>query len=141
MFHLIYTSAETQEFSALNLKKLLINARLRNCEVSVTGMLLYHSGHFLQALEGEEGAVRGIFKRIEKDERHGEIHMLRSLMSLGNRRLFGEWSMGFADVDGASELLKGYIDTDQVGSLATLEATGAFDLLQTVGRNSFRKSA
>ena len=57
MFSLIYNSREKQEFSAPDLKTLLLNARIRNRELDVTGILIYYSGLFLQALEGEEAAV------------------------------------------------------------------------------------
>jgi FAD-dependent sensor of blue light len=47
MFQYIYASTETQEFSAADLKKLLLRARLRNHEANVTGVLVYHDGNFL----------------------------------------------------------------------------------------------
>src|ERR1700761_3092122 len=97
MFHLIYTSRAWKPFSDADLKKLLMRARLNNGKLSVTGMLIYHDGVFLQALEGDEQSVRGLFKRIEKDARHGEVTILKNQSSFGERRIFGEWSMGFAN--------------------------------------------
>jgi hypothetical protein len=64
---------------------------LRNHEANVTGVLVYHDGNFLQALEGDETAIRAIFSRIEKDPRHGDVRVLHSNGSLGKRRLFGDW--------------------------------------------------
>ena len=73
MFHLIYASKEKQEFTAADLKNLLVTSRILNRQVDVTGILVYQTGMFLQALEGEEEAVQSTFARIEKDVRHGEF--------------------------------------------------------------------
>ncbi|MEI9806281.1 MAG: BLUF domain-containing protein [Pseudolabrys sp.] len=136
MFHLIYSSRETQEFSAADLKKLLVGARLRNREVDATGILVYHDGMFLQALEGPEAAVRAIFARIEKDPRHGDINVLQQENSLGKRRVFGDWSMGFADASGASQILKGFVELNERQSLAGLGRLQAMTVLETCSRKS-----
>lgn len=134
MFHLIYTSRQAQPFPPADLKKLLMNARLRNREVAVTGMLVYHDGMFLQALEGEEADVLGIYARIGKDPRHHELQVLHRNSSLGKRRMFGEWSMGFADATGAAQLLKGFVNVPSGASLSALDGTAAMDLLKAGGQ-------
>ena len=141
MFHLIYTSKENQEFPAAELKKLLRNARLRNHHVGVTGILVYQGGTFLQALEGEEDAVRTIFARIEKDPRHGDINILHRTLSLGKRRLFGDWSMGFADAHGAAKILRGFIDVNKGLSLSNLDKARAIDILDAVSKKSLQLTA
>jgi hypothetical protein len=57
MYQIVYVSTVNQDFSAADLKKLLVRARMRNKEAGVTGMLVFYDGTFLQALEGEKGAV------------------------------------------------------------------------------------
>ena len=141
MFHLIYSSKEKQEFTAADLKKLLRNARLRNHDVGVTGVLVYQGGTFLQALEGEEDAVRTIFARIEKDPRHGDINVLHRTLSLGKRRLFGDWSMGFADAHGAAKILRGFIDVNKGLSLSNLDKARAIDILDAVSKKSLQLTA
>jgi len=56
-------------------------------------MLMYHDGAFLQALEGDELSVRGVFKRIEKDVRHAQVTILRNQRSFVERRILatGRW--------------------------------------------------
>jgi hypothetical protein len=141
MFQLIYISREKQAFSPSALKKLLVGARIRNHEVNVTGILIYNVGMFLQALEGEEADVRKFFSRIEKDPRHGDISVLHSSASLGNRRMFGEWSMAFADAADAAKILRGFIDLKSGLSLATLDASRAMDILKACSQQSLPLSA
>ena len=67
MYQLVYTSLlATREFPAADLKKLLVRARLRNKEAGVTGMLVFHDGTFLQALEGEKRAVLDVFSQYQE---------------------------------------------------------------------------
>ena len=141
MFHLIYTSIEQQEFSAPDLKTLLVSARLRNHEADVTGILVYHSGMFLQALEGDEAAVRAVFSRIEKDPRHGDVTIVSRNVSIGKRRMFGDWSMAFADAGGVAHILKGFIDLKSGLSLLALDEVQALEILTACSKEPLRLSA
>ena len=131
MFQLIYTSREKQAFDPLDLKSLLLHARIRNHEVGVTGILIYHSGMFLQVLEGEAAAVESIFSRVEKDARHHDIRVLGRNATAGKRRMFGDWSMGFADAAGAARILKGFVDLKNEISFSSLDEVRALDILNT----------
>ena len=57
MHQIVYTSTATEDFSTTDLRKLLLGARTRNRALGVSGMLVFHGGTFLQALEGEQRAV------------------------------------------------------------------------------------
>jgi Sensors of blue-light using FAD len=140
MFQLIYTSTEREDFSSADLKKLLMRSRLRNSEVGVTGMLMHHERRFLQLLEGEQAAVGGIFARIEADHRHRDIFLLHH-GAMSGERLFGDWSMGFADAGGAARILKGFIDLKNSGLTAALDKSRAIDILVACGREVDRLSA
>ena len=108
----VYVSIASQPFSTDELSHLLARSRERNEEVGITGMLLYKSGCFLQAFEGEETQVRVLHERIVGDSRHRNIVLL--LNGPIEKRAFSAWSMGFkhleeADVQslpGFSEMLK-----------------------------------
>jgi hypothetical protein len=141
MFHMIYTSVAKQEFSAIDLKALLVSARLRNREVDVTGILVYHAGMFLQALEGDEAAVRTIFSRIEKDPRHGGVTVLSDNASIGKRRIFGDWSMAFADAYGVAHVLKGFIGLKNGLSLLDLDEVQAMEILTACSKQPLQLSA
>ena len=60
-------------------------------------MLLYKDGNFMQVLEGDEEAVRGLYARIAADPRHGGEITLQEGFAEG--RQFPDWSMGFRDLD------------------------------------------
>lgn len=130
MFHLIYASREKLEFTASVLKNLLMKARIRNGTANVTGMLIYHAGRFLQALEGEEAAVRSIFSDIEEDVRHADIHVLCRNGSVGKRRVFGDWAMGFTDAAGTAKILRGYVELRSDQNLSALDETAALEVLK-----------
>ncbi len=97
LIHLIYSSAATYDFTETEILNLLEKARKNNEALNVTGMLLYTDGSFFQVLEGPAGAVDELFKLIGKDERHTQVAtIIREPIA---RRSFGEWTMGYADLD------------------------------------------
>ncbi len=104
---LVYISAAKKEFSESELALLLVKARANNDGLDVTGMLLYHEGSFIQALEGPKAAVEQLYERIGKDPRHVETRVLYR----GERaeREFEGWSMGFyRSAESEKENLEGF---------------------------------
>lgn len=140
MHQIVYTSSARQEFSAADLKKLLVAARMRNKAVGVTGMLVFHDGAFLQALEGEKRAVNEIFARIQNDPRHGDLVVLHRGPG-PEQRVFGEWSMGFADFSGAATILKGFVRFNEDVKLKELDSARAVELLTACDDDEMLKSA
>jgi hypothetical protein len=63
----------------------------------ITGMLLYHQGGFMQALEGSRANVMETYERICEDKRHHHIDTL-TIGEIENRH-FGTWSMGFKHIN------------------------------------------
>ena len=101
MFSLVYVSSATLPFSGEDLRALLATCRKNNAALGITGMLLYKDGNFMQVLEGDEGAVRGLYARIEADSRHrGEITLQEGFTE---GRQFPDWSMGFRDLNAPEE--------------------------------------
>jgi hypothetical protein len=99
LIHLIYVSSATRPFTQSELLALLETSRRNNEPVAITGLLLYRDGNFMQVLEGEETAVTVTHARISKDSRHGGlITMLKGPIT---QRNFGDWSMGFRNLDSA----------------------------------------
>ena len=97
IFSLVYVSSATLPLSGEDLRALLAACRENNARLGVTGMLLYKDGNFMQVLEGDEEAVRGLYARIEDDPRHGgEIILHRGFV---DERRFPDWSMGFRNLD------------------------------------------
>lgn len=105
MHYVIYVSQANKPMDAAALESLLSFSRAKNSEKSITGMLIYRysrdagSGHFIQMLEGDEGEVRALYEKIERDTRHHTVLLLGE----GEipARMFSEWAMAFKNVDEA----------------------------------------
>lgn len=92
----VYVSTATTVFTSKDLAELLRYARDRNSREGISGMLLYRSGNFIQAVEGPALAIDDLLARIGRDKRHdGLITLLRQPAT---RRDFADWSMGFSDL-------------------------------------------
>ena len=132
MHQIVYTSTASEDFSTTDLKKLLVGARTRNKALGVSGMLVFHDGIFLQALEGEQRAVNEIFASIRSDRRHRDIDVLHRGPGF-DQRVFGDWSMGFADFTGAADILKGFLRLNEQLRIKELDGSQAMELLATCG--------
>ena len=93
LHQLVYISAAEKEFSEQELSEILEIARNNNQSLDITGMLLFHEGSFIQALEGEKISVETLYEKIGKDDRHSETRVL--YRGEVDERQFESWSMGF----------------------------------------------
>jgi hypothetical protein len=140
VYRIVYTSVAAQEFSVAAIETLLRGARRRNATLGVTGMLVFHSGTFLQAIEGEKRAANEIFARVQDDPRHRDIVLLHR--GLGpEQRAFGAWPMGFADSSGAGGILKGFMRMSTPPQFADLDCTRAIEFLAACGEEDALKIA
>lgn len=115
LHHLVYSSSAPVELADTLLTELLRGSRQRNQQRGITGLLLYQQLRFLQVLEGPEAAVRAVFRRIACDQRHYALTVLSDGPIA--RRLFADWSMGFAAPAPACFSLAtvaGYLDPAQL---------------------------
>lgn len=106
---LIYISAANRDFSDEELEQLLTAARKNNASLGITGMLLFHEGSFIQALEGPKDKVQALYEKIAEDERHTETVVLYR----GDHEEpdFQSWSMGYYRSNQSSqENLEGFHD-------------------------------
>lgn len=92
-YQLLYISAANHDFTEQELTDLLSLARERNQAQGVSGMLLFHDGSFIQALEGPQEKVEQIYNKIGNDTRHTETRVL--FRGEVDHRDFDGWSMGF----------------------------------------------
>jgi len=93
MYFILYNSYAATEFDDDALKLLLIQARERNKELGITGMLFYFKEQFLQLIEGEQSAVELLAAKIANDPRHKHFLILKN--ETIETRFFADWSMGF----------------------------------------------
>ena len=71
-------------------------SRKNNEPVSITGLLAYKDGNFLQILEGPAQPLAATVERIGRDPRHsGMIVLSKRTVS---ERLFPDWLMAFRDI-------------------------------------------
>jgi len=103
IFHVIYLSTATIPLSSSQLRDLLTDARQRNLDLELTGLLLYAHGRFMQVLEGPESAVRTVFDSIQRDERHKNVETIR--LEEKESRHFPDWRMGFRNFTVSIETL------------------------------------
>lgn len=89
---IVYYSSARHAMDGEALSRLLETSRKNNAAYGVTGMLLYHAGNFIQALEGPREAVARVFERIKQDAAH------RNILAVGpmsiEQRYFPDWTMG-----------------------------------------------
>lgn len=88
---LTYKSMATASPSAADLETLVGRARARNRGLSVTGMLIYEDGNFLQTLEGPPEKLNTLWSSIKQDTRHDHIEVLSE--HIVPARLFSDWDM------------------------------------------------
>ncbi len=100
MHQIIYFSSASGLFDKKDLLDILAVSRANNTRDGITGLLLYKDGNILQVLEGEKEPVERCFARVQRDPRHhGLIVVERRAVP---QRDFGDWSMGFRDLDEAA---------------------------------------
>jgi len=93
MYQLLYISNAVNLMSNDELESLLGNARIKNHQLNITGMLVYLDGSFIQVLEGEKAVVKDSFKNISKDPRHNNIILVDE--NHIDKRAFQSWEMAF----------------------------------------------
>lgn len=104
----------------------IIRASIRNNRaVNVTGLLLVHAGHFVQALEGPAEAVMATYRRIIDDPRHEDTKVLAA--GPATAREFGDWNMCARGMSAADDVI-----------LATLGQREAFAPQSFSGRSALR---
>lgn len=110
---IVYASLATQPFSHDEILDLLATAKRNNGVHGITGMLLYHDGCFMQAIEGEPDQVDSLFDRIKKDRRHKMVIIVHEERS--TRRAFADWRMGFSYLTKPDDEISGYTLEDLKG--------------------------
>lgn len=138
LIHLIYCSTAKHEFSRSELSVLLINARRKNSQIGVTGILLYSDGSFFQVLEGERETVDMLFEKISSDERHKHITVI--IRESIAKRAFGDWTMAYSDISAEeADTIIGTNDFFGKGeSFASLNQGRAKKLLNAFKHGSWR---
>lgn len=88
---LLYVSAARRLLEPAELAEIVDQSRRNNARNGITGMLLYHDGNIMQAVEGPRAAVTALLERLRNDPRHRGLTVI--LDGDGHEREFAEWTM------------------------------------------------
>jgi hypothetical protein len=100
-------------------------SRIANAACGVTGAMMFSSGVFLQAIEGEPQSVEATFERICSDLRHSRLQMMD--FSAADTRAFAEFPM--AVVPGEGKLQNLCASLSEISN-AKVDPTSASALIQ-----------
>ena len=112
LVQLIYYSSTTSTHSSQNndLKTIHQVANTTNTKLGVSGILLFNTSYYLQALEGPREKVNDLYFKILKDPRHKDCRLM-SFTDISTRD-FGDWGMAWAN----EALIKTELYTSYCGS-------------------------
>jgi hypothetical protein len=104
VFHLIYRSRSLipDDRRKEELGVLFGDARSNNKRLHITGALLCVDDCFVQVLEGDETAVRGLYAHIAQDPRHDSVAELES--GPIPQRVFSRWAMAKVAHEGEPDI-------------------------------------
>jgi hypothetical protein len=92
LLSIIYVSSAVNSLDDTELEALLADARHFNKAHTITGVLLYADGNFMQCLEGPADSVLHAYDRINASRRHKDlIEFNRATIAA---RSFDSWQMG-----------------------------------------------
>jgi Sensors of blue-light using FAD len=91
LVRLIYVSRARDDVDLAECRRLVSASQASNARADITGVLLFNSMKFVQALEGETDKVNALYNKIARDPRHDSIKLLT--YGTVSARLFAQWSM------------------------------------------------
>lgn len=104
---LIYRSQLSLTCTSAALSALVEQARIRNTEQGISGILLSRGRDVLQILEGTEQSVVALFNTIRADDRHtGVVELMRDY---GPRRRFEDVGMLLFDLSAGIRRFQGFL--------------------------------
>ena len=89
---IVYVSAAVGNMTPAQLESLLTEARKLNLENSITGVLLFCDGNFMQCFEGPAQSMHATFGRILASRKHKNI--IELMDERVHARSFEDWQMG-----------------------------------------------
>jgi hypothetical protein len=90
---LIYVSSAVGTLSDEDIEHLLTQARDRNIEHNITGLLMFIGGNFIQYIEGPSSELDLIYKIIMDDPMHAGI--IKLMHAPIENREFSNWAMAY----------------------------------------------
>ena len=115
LHEILYCSVLSPSEPPLVVGQIAGQARARNAEHGITGLLVFDGSRFCHHLEGPSHAVDALMNRIAYDRRHEDVRVLYS----GHRqeRRYKRFDLGFAQSE----------DPDDMAGVHELEGTQALE--------------
>lgn len=135
VYQLLYYSKASREISQADIDLIIEKANEYNDEKDISGVLMYHSGVFLQFIEGEKQEVLELYRRIQSDERHKSVIKLAEIES--EQRIFPDWNMGYCTICDFDPQMAEHVEQWR----AHVESTGKIDLIDALKLLNKFKSA
>lgn len=109
MLSLTYLSSTADTLTKEQLDALVRNARAKNEELGITGMMLHSDGTFIQTIERPRESVDALFALIDADRRHRDVFIVRREEI--KARSFTAWFMGYREIShDEAESIPGFTD-------------------------------
>lgn len=118
----LYGSSAVSPMTQEEIDVILRQARRRNAETGVTGILFYLEGNFLQLLEGEDPALSDTYERIKADSRHRNI--IKMVDGVISERSFGADPMVYRAITATELAAHPDLFVDDGGRWSLREETG-----------------
>ena len=102
LLELLYVSVLAPHQRPTVVGQIVAQARARNAERGITGLLVFDGLHFCQHIEGPPEALRPLMERIRLDARHSDVQVLYE--GPRDERRYHRFDLGFAQSDEPDEL-------------------------------------
>lgn len=100
LVRMIYVSAIADRTDSEAIQKILTTAKKNNDKHDLTGLLVFNSKYYLQAIEGGREPVNVLLGNLFTDQRHTGMLVLG--LEQIHQRVFSSWSMEFKEASSAS---------------------------------------
>lgn len=98
LYEIFYCSVLAQDLPPATVGAIVTQARVRNAQHRITGLLVFDGMRFCQHFEGPREAVETLMRRIDRDSRHTDVRVVYQ-GALATRRYTG-FGMGLAESEG-----------------------------------------
>ena len=97
LYSICYVSTADSTVTSENVHTVFDGIIDKNLERSITGILLFSQGNFMQIMEGELDKLSELYQAIQEDPRHH--HLIEILSTPIKDRIFENYQTGFSIVN------------------------------------------
>ncbi|MCH2535657.1 MAG: BLUF domain-containing protein [Bdellovibrionales bacterium] len=130
LVRLIYVSEFKTDKSSGELKNIIENSKLKNKELSITGILCADGDYYLQCLEGARDVINSLYGKIISDDRHKNVTLLE--YTEVTERTFSNWYMNMIVFNATTDKLIFKYSVDENFNPYKFSAKTAFNFLKEV---------